>query len=83
VSRGDDHPRVLLGPTVALGVELHRADRPKGAVAAPAARLDVGLTLPARAYAFTYVDTENRPNSLYSTDGVLFVASLSGLATIF
>ena len=74
VRGGNDSWRVLAGPTAASALQLGRG---------PAAlRIEVGVTFPYRTYAFSYFDVANARKDLYSTHGVIFVASLSGLGTI-
>jgi len=74
VRHGDDSARVIAGPTGSAGVELGR----NGA----AVRVDLGATFPFREYTFSYFDVANVRRPLYSTQGVIFFVSLSGLGTI-
>jgi len=74
VDRVNDSWRVVAGPTAGLGVRVRTG--------AASARLDIGIALPFREYAFLYLGAAGQPNRFYSTDGVLLFVSLIGLGTI-
>ncbi len=74
VRQSNDGVRVIAGPAAGTALQLDRTGS--------AARLDFGVTLPFKAYAFSYFDAGNVRNELYSTQEVIFSLSLSGLGTI-
>jgi hypothetical protein len=74
VSLGDDSWRPILGPTGGLGLQLGRTQN--------GARIDLGFALPSREYSFFFRDVTGARKLFYSTDGVLFLFSVSGLGTI-
>jgi len=75
VQLGNDSWRVIAGPVGALAFQLNRRGT--------AARLDLGIALPSREYTFSYRSVSGERKALYSTDDVVFSASLSVLGTIF
>ena len=75
VQLGNDSWRVIAGPVGALAFQLNRRGT--------AARLDLGIALPSREYTFSYRSVSGERKALYSTDDVVFSASLSVLRTIF
>lgn len=71
VRQGNDSWRVVAGPAGALALQLD------------AVRMDLGIALPSREYTFSYRSLAGERKALYSTDDVVFSASLSLLGTLF
>lgn len=74
VDQGTAQWKVLLSPTAAVAFE-QRAGAAFG-------RLELGVMLPLRQYAFSYFDLANERKGFYSTEAVIFFFALSGFGRI-